>query len=378
MSQENTGGKTLTIGVPVYNEERSLPSFFENLVHAVKALPRNIDVEVIFCVNGCEDGSEALLKEQTRNSSDMASMRVIESEPGKMNAQMAIVENREFDGPICFADADIIMNPATLKSLYEALEKDDDCQVSYAKVEPFYDGLTNGDDTAFNDLLFTHYKYREHQPERSYFHGRTFMLRDDSYLRDVNIDLDERVQRVRDEENPWYVEHLGLNKGPLIDDIYLSRAIVADHGAGAITKVDEAKIHFHPPTSIDDYSRVLERTAAEIKRLDLLFPEHAHLQESVFQRQFNDAKLFMPQGERLKYRMLKDLERTLTRHIESSLVPPDEKDGQQFGVAHWLTAGTTKREYGKDQLALFQKPYGGSNGLEDDITSDQDEGPPLH
>ena len=379
MTQQDSNRKTLTVGVPVHNEEQSLPTFFENLVYAIEELPRNVDVEVIFCVNGCTDGSEAFLKEQTRKSDRIASMSVIESEPGKMNAQLAIVQEREFDGPLCFADADIAMTRPTLKALYETLEEDEDCQVAYARVEPFYDNQENGHESSFNDLLFTHYKYREHQPQRNYFHGRTFMLRDDSYLRNMDTDLDERIQRVREEENPWYMENLGIEKGPLVDDIYLSRMIVADHGPQAITEVREATIYFHPPTSIEDYSRVLERTAAEIKRLDLLYPEHAALQESVFRRQFNDAHLYMPQGERLKYRMLQDLERTLRRHIQSAITPPDEKEGQLFGVSHWLRAGSTKKELmDKDQLALFHKPYSNPALGAQPIGSEDDQGPPMH
>jgi len=387
--QPDGQNKSLTIGVPVHNEEEALPTFFENLVHAIQELPRNVDVEVIFCVNGCTDSSEALLREQTRNSSRIADMKIIESEPGKMNAQVAIVNAREYDGPMCFADADIAMTRPTLKALYNTIESAPDCQVAYSRVEPFYDKDANGSETAFNDLLFTHYKYREHQPQRSYFHGRTFMMRDDSYLRDMGLGLDERIERVREEEDPWYMDNLGIEKGPMIDDIYLSRAIVFDHGAEAITEVPGATVYFNPPTSIEDYSRVLERTASEIKRLDLLYPEHAELQDSVFKREFNDANLYMPQGERLKYRMLQDLERTLKRHIDAAITPPDQKEGALFGVSHWLRAGTTKGKIlGRDQLAQFHKPYSapGAEIVSKPPTheglghqgNDYDEGPAVH
>lgn len=337
--------RTLTIGVPVHNEEAALPAFFESLVKAINELPRSVDVEVIFCLNGSTDGSEKLLREHTGGSTRMSNMQIIESQAGKMNAQQEIVAKRGFKGPICFADSDIVMEPNTLRALMQKIESDPKCQVAYAHVEPYYDGAqAKNDATQFSDILFTHYNYRKFQPSRNYFHGRTFMLRDSSMLEDINKDLDERVKRVANEENPWYVTHLGLDKGPLVDDIYLSRAIVHEHGVGAISEVADARIWFHPPSRIEDYFRVIERTQAEIKRLDLLYPEHAYIQDTVFKREFRDAALYMPEGERLKYRMLIELETCIRERANQALIPPDEKQ-HQLAASHWMRAGSTKKPF---------------------------------
>ena len=360
----NKDGKkldTLTIGVPVHNEEQSLPQFYESLVNAINRLPRYVDVEVVFCVNGCTDESEAILREKTNASGRMAKMSVIESEPGKMNAQQAIVQNRDFDGPIAFCDADILMKPTTLQALHRELETNDTTQVAYARVQPFYENNEASRDSAFSDLLFTHYNYRHLQPERRYFHGRSFMMRDATMLEEMNDDLEARVDRVRREESPWYITHLGLEKGPLIDDIFLSRMVVAEHGIDAIKRVDNAEIYFHPPSSVEDYARVIERTQAEIKRLDLLYPEHDDLQETVFKREFRDVsqQSLMPEGERKKLQLLRDMEAAIKQRVDDALTAPDDKP-HPFASAHWMRAGSTKRSFGSDdQLPLlFQNAHG--------------------
>lgn len=335
----------LTIGIPVHNEEQSLPESYASLVEAINYLPKYVQVEVIYCLNGCTDQSEHILRHMTSASTRMDNFQIIESEPGKMNAQMAIVRNRQFkDAPVCFADADILMGRATLAALHNKLTTDSRCMVSYAHVEPHYDNKHNGNSSSFPDLLFSHYNYRKHQPPRNYFHGRTFMMRDAHPLEEMGIDLAERVERVR-QIDPWYVNHLGLEKGPLIDDIYLSRVIVAEHGLDAIAEVPDARILFHPPTTVEDYFRVLERTRAEIKRLDLLYPEHAQIQQKHFRREFEDASLYMPEGERLKLRLLRELETAFLKRVDDALLSPRERTNQ-LAHAHWVRAGTTKQAFG--------------------------------
>ncbi len=355
---------TLTIGIPVHNEERSLQDSYQSLVEAINYLPKYVQVEVIYCLNGCTDQSESILRNMTGPSSRMGNFDIIESQPGKMNAQQAIVANRRFkDGPICFADADILMGRNTLAALHQKLTNDPDCMVSYAHVEPHYDNKANGNQSSFPDLLFSHYNYRKHQAPRNYFHGRTFMLRDAHLFDEMGHDLAERVERVR-KVDPWFVEHLGLEKGPLIDDIYLSRMIVAEHGLAAIAEVPEAKILFHPPTTVEDYFRVLERTRAEIKRLDLLYPEHAQIQQQHFRREFEDASLYMPEGERLKLRLLRELETAFLKRVDDALLSPSERQNT-LAHAHWVRAGTTKQAFGgliTDEFLNGSTPLGPAVG----------------
>lgn len=344
----------LTIGVPVFNEEQSLPDSYASLVEAIHHLPRNVNVEVVYCLNGCTDGSENLLRNMTIASRRMENMAIIESAPGKMNAQQAILAQRNFkDAPVCFADADITMAPSTLMALYQRLATDPHCQVAYARVEPHYPGQP----TPFQDLLLSHYLYRKHQPPRNYIHGRTFMMRDSGLLEHMNDDLGERLEQVRS-NSPEYVSFLGLEDGPKIDDIYLSRIIVAKYGLNAIAEVTDAEVAFHPPATFEDYIRVMERTLTEIKRLDVLYPEHAHLQDTTFRRDFDTVSPSFPEGMRRNLLLLRELECVLKKRIEASLIPPSSCQDHEIARQPWVRAGSTKQAFGNGGHTITEESLG--------------------
>lgn len=344
----------LTIGIPVYNEEQSLPDSYASLVEAIYQLPRNMNVEVIYCLNGCTDGSEKLLRDMTIASRRMENLAVIESAPGKMNAQLAILKARtNKDAPICFADADIVMSAQTLLALHTKLATDPNCQVAYARVEPHYPGQPS----PFQDLLLSHYLSRKHQPPRNYIHGRTFMMRDSSLLEHMNDDLAERLEQAQ-RDHPEYVGFLGLKDGPKIDDIYLSRAVVAKHGLRAIAEVHDAEAQFHPPATFEDFIRVMERTRTEIKRLDILYPEHAHLQETVFRRDFDNVNPSFPENIRRNLVLLRELEAALMKRIDASLIPGSGSPDNEFAVKPWVRASTTKQGFGNGGALINAEAMG--------------------
>ena len=335
--------QTLTIGIPVYNEEQSLPCSFTSLAEAINQLPRNVNVEVIYCLNGCTDDSGKILRDLAENGPRIERLEIMTSEPGKMNAQLAILGKRTFnDGMICFADADIVMEPQTLVALMGKLQQDQNCQAAYAHVEPHVPNHPS----LFQDLLLAHYISRVKQPPRNYIHGRTFMMRDGSLLETMRDDLPQRVERVRNEENPWFMGHLGLEEGPKVDDIYLSRVIAHKYGPNAISQVQGATIHFHPPESLEDYIGVMDRTLTEIRRLDLLYPEHRYLQETVFRRDFDNANNpTLPADTRRQLGLLIEIERVHCNLIKDSLTPPDMRVNE-LGSKPWVSAPTTKKSFG--------------------------------
>jgi glycosyltransferase involved in cell wall biosynthesis len=56
-------GPRLTVVIPVYNEERILPSALADLTAGLDA--RRLDYEVLFAENGSTDGTPALLEQLT-------------------------------------------------------------------------------------------------------------------------------------------------------------------------------------------------------------------------------------------------------------------------------------------------------------------------
>jgi cellulose synthase/poly-beta-1,6-N-acetylglucosamine synthase-like glycosyltransferase len=101
---------SLTIGIPIRNEAKSIRLLIISLINAVKiaqdALPE-LKIQTLFCVNDTIDNSREIIK-QLAFVSPLNSC-LIESEPGKMNALIQIVEQKfSKNGMVCFVDADTL------------------------------------------------------------------------------------------------------------------------------------------------------------------------------------------------------------------------------------------------------------------------------
>lgn len=260
---------SLTIGIPIRNEASSLKLFISSLVCAVKKvreLTPCIQIETLFCVNGTSDNSIEIIRGLAFN--DQLNTSLIESEPGKVNALVKIAQKRVFsDGMICFIDADIKLEEYCLINLIRALETNTETFLVYSLVQP----KTMKKLSLLQKLQGVHYTLRKNVSPRKYFHGRTYLMRSSSFL--------EQDIRFSSEHPNWKLEN-----GPYVDDIYLSRAIVHEYGLGSLKEISDAKIYFSPPRTLWDFYLGQRRLCLEIKRLNLLYPEHAYIQTNYFKK----------------------------------------------------------------------------------------------
>ena len=95
---------------------------------------------------------------------------------------------------------------------------------------------------------------------------------------------------------------LKLGKGHQVDDIYLSRVIAYEYGLDSIKEIQNAVVYFVPPRTLYDFYQGQKRLMLEILRLNLLFPEHAYLQENHFVRHMSyQAFKTLSVSERIHY-----------------------------------------------------------------------------
>lgn len=275
--------KCLTIGIPVKNEEKSLARLLESVMNSVGNLLTNINVEVIICLNGTTDNSECIIDRFIRECSNRkVLLSKIHSGAGKIVAQQAIVEFARYRGYTCFIDADIVVDNMCLYYLWRELVSNKQAYVAYAYVQPF-DSIVSK--TAVELIQDIHYKNRDVIFKRKYFHGRAFMMRDTMLLTCLsagNLNEEQRLKKYG---------FLNLNKGPLVDDIALSRVIVHEYGTDGIREVNNAMVYFTPPSTVYDFYEGQKRMVLEMKRLDILFPEHAYVQKKYFARGIRIRKL---------------------------------------------------------------------------------------
>lgn len=212
-----------------------------------------------------EDNLRSILEETDFGPVDV---RVITSAERKLNALKAMVKSRSLTGYLAFVDSDVVLAPNVLCRLWETLEADQTCKIAYGQPVPVFPAEPN----IIHRLSRVHYGLRERAYRRPYFHGRAFMLRewfldDPTPLLDLHSPLGRRLK---------------LERGPLVDDIAMSRMAVARWGADVIQEVPEANVYFDPPDDLRGLYAGVLRVAFEVQRLDCLYAQHAHLQRNLF------------------------------------------------------------------------------------------------
>jgi glycosyltransferase involved in cell wall biosynthesis len=259
----------ITIGIPYRDEGQSFHLLAGGLAEAVRELDGTTSYEIIVCVNGSPEGFAEQLEEQVKVSPlGIHPVRIITSQEGKLAAQKAIVAARVLQGYLAFVDSDVVIGPNVLRCLWETLEAEPDCIVAYGQPVAIFPERGNW----VHILLRAHYSLRERAYRRAHFHGRAFMMRE-WFL---------HPPTAPEKTHAFDGKRLRLHIGPLVDDIVLSRIAVAKWGPNVIREVQEANVFFDPPDTLRGLYAGHLRVALELKRLDMLYPEHAHLQDQVF------------------------------------------------------------------------------------------------
>ena len=113
-----------------------------------------------------------------------------------------------------------------------------------------------------------------------------------------------------------------LDAGPLVDDIHLSRALVHSYGPESIQEIPNAVVEFTAPRTIRDFYHGQRRLLIELRRLDAMFPERAHLQKD-FERKPDRKHLrqasFDVRFHHFLYRSMERCIRTMVK-VEISLL----------------------------------------------------------
>lgn len=123
----------LSIIVPCYNEEPSLPLFFDAVCAAMGK--RHLSYELVFVNDGSSDGTGTLL-ESFAQSGRAAHVTVVQFSRnfGKEAAMLAGLQEASGD-VLAFIDADLQQRPETLLAMYDRLVADDSYDVVAAYQE---------------------------------------------------------------------------------------------------------------------------------------------------------------------------------------------------------------------------------------------------
>lgn len=295
----------VTIGVAIrYEQPDKLRRFVRQLSDAAHLLDSNTETEVCFCLNGATKDTKQFLRDILFDLHDPdLHFTYLESAPGKIRAHEVIAEQRKLDGFLLFADADIQFEKDLFYKMYNFLAVRPDLQACYSEVS----ALPSVAGGIFGQLQNAYYLNRHHLPTRAHLHGRCFMLRE---WNDEFSDYHSHEITITSTSD----DVLSLQHGPIVDDIHYSRVLIHRFGRSSIAIVPDVNVHFVPPHSRAELYRDSCRTEFELFRLDVLFPEHATIEQKVFQQRVSIGQFFKTlQRLGLRASIYLGIERTMRR-----------------------------------------------------------------
>jgi undecaprenyl-phosphate 4-deoxy-4-formamido-L-arabinose transferase len=110
----------LSVVIPVYNEQESLPTLFKRLYPALDALKR--DYEIIFIDDGSADRSAAMLREQFGKREDVTRVVLLQSNFGQHAAILAGFDQSRGDAVVTL-DADLQNPPEEIGKLLAKMDE---------------------------------------------------------------------------------------------------------------------------------------------------------------------------------------------------------------------------------------------------------------
>lgn len=251
-----------TVAIPLIvcakNEERSIGASLSALLaarrHAEERSAFTFEVRVV--LDETTDGTAEIVRRHPR-------VELLESRGGKVEAQRTGLL-RSPDAPFAvFCDADVQPSEDALLALVTLLDTRPDVQVATCALRP----LPPRRRTLLAAALHTYNLRRGFSSSRTWFNGKLFAMRTWEVPR--RLALGSRTAQLA--FDPFY----DFDAGVLIDDVYLSRAVVRAHGSAAIAETEAGEVLFRAPETWRGMNRYYRRMRRELERLDTLFPETA-------------------------------------------------------------------------------------------------------
>ena len=243
----------VTVGVPIFNEERTLVSSLDSITEAISEM--NKPYELILCFNGTTDNGVKVAKEYSiLNGCDL---EIITSEKGKPSAVAEIFKNSKGDFFI-FTDADARVDKFAFRKLIESYA--DKTMAVSGRPVPAYENsfiykvinarMINGDAEVSYDYSM-----------KTFLHGRLYSVK-----REILEHISEK-----------FSNSIG-------DDTFITHFIYLNYGKDTISINKHANVSYHPVTSIGSWWKKWTRIWSDLDNLYELEPEFKSLKNEMTTR----------------------------------------------------------------------------------------------
>ncbi|MET7419457.1 glycosyltransferase family A protein [Dactylosporangium sp. NPDC005555] len=273
----------LSVGVAARNEKATLAQTLRSIEVALAALDPPAPAEIIVAVNGSTDRTREIAAAYAAAFAgaprDGVTVRVVGSPPGLIEAQRVIAGLARSGEHLILVDADCVLDPGCLRDLVAAMAEHPEAEAAWATMVPADLHGRPG----FWRPVFNFADYHPDVIRRGrHLCGRAFAVR--------HYDVAWHApHRPVTDVDPRTAAYLSLDRGPISDDSFLSRAIIDRHGPGAIHHAATARVVFQPIPRLRDFTRAQRRKSYEAHRLDLLFPEWRGVRRRHFRREIDAA-----------------------------------------------------------------------------------------
>ncbi len=243
----------VTVAVTARNEAAAIGNCLRSLLVAQRAAEAALALRfrIVVVLDECSDATGSIAR-------SFSGVETLVSRGGIVEAQRSVAGARPF---VVFSDADILVGESALLAVCRTMLADPALQVAYPRKSP----LPPRRRTLLAQALYSYNRTNGFQDVRRYFNGKFFAIRD--WRVPSLSELASRLAQLP--RDAFYDFHAGMR----IDDIWLSRDILARYGESAIHEVEDGEILFRPPETFTGMYRTYRRMRLEIEQLNILFPE---------------------------------------------------------------------------------------------------------
>ena len=241
--------QTISIGVPVYNEEETLVQSLESIVKGVLELEQKSNI--ILCFNGTTDHDRDLAE---NFSNKIYPLEIISSPKGKPSAVKAIANHSNRD-ILIYVDADVIVNKSCFKNIINLFSSD--VMAVTGRPIPY----------TSNNLVSNILNARMSHPgieisksggSKPFLHGRIYAIRK-STLGKIDQDFSDAIG----------------------DDTFLSHYLLLNYGKDSIACCHNANVQYQPATSVKSWWNKWSRIWQDLDNLYKNHPEFLPVKNSV-------------------------------------------------------------------------------------------------
>jgi hypothetical protein len=301
---------TIPLTIAARNEAAAIEACLDALAIAIEvcetALPVRIDPWVV--ADDCTDATAAL--------AEARGVHVLHSHGGKVEAQRAGLRPGPFQ---IFCDADILVTRDTLLVLCTAMLERPEIWAAFPPKRP----LPPRRRGLLPWALHVYNAKRGFSSQRTWLSGKLFAIR--RWSLPTHAQVQQRAAQLP--PSLFYDYDAGMR----IDDVYLSRSVVAEHGPDALHETRGGEISFRAPETLRGMYRYYRRMRMEIERVDRLWPETCETHRR-FGRRAPDQLAGASAGERAAWyvfaaallgcRVTYRLERAWYEHLASRPLAP--------------------------------------------------------